>query len=291
VALTLRTLGGLTTGEIARAFLVAEPTMGKRIVRAKRKIADAHIPYAVPDAEDLPARLAAVLSVIYLIFNEGYRASAGDSLVRTDLTREAIRLAGLVRELTGDEPEAWGLLALLQLTDARRAARVDAEGRFVALPDQDRTRWDRQQIAAGLDALDRAVRHARPGPYLLQAAIAALQCTADRDIPWPEIAELYDALYGLDPSPVVAVNRSAAVGFAHGPQAGLALLRPLLDEPALAGYQPLYAAAADLLRRAGDPAGAAQAYERAIGLSDNAVEQRELQRRLAGVRVPGTASG
>jgi RNA polymerase sigma-70 factor (ECF subfamily) len=286
VALTLRTVGGLSTGEIARAFLVAEPTMGKRIVRAKRKIAEAHIPYTVPGADELPERLAAVLSVIYLIFNEGYLASAGDSLLRADLTREAIRLAGLVRELTGDEPEAWGLLALLLLTDARRAARVDARGRFVALPAQDRTRWDRRQIAAGLDALDRAVRHGRPGPYLLQAAIAALQSTTDGELPWPEIAALYDTLYELDPSPVVAVNRSVAAGFAYGPQAGLALLLPLLDEPALVGYQPLYAAVADLRLQAGDPTGAAMAYERAIELSGNTVERGELQRRLGGIGPP-----
>lgn len=290
VALTLRAVGGLTTGEIARAFLVTEPTMGKRIVRAKRRIAEARIPYAVPVAEELPDRLAGVLRVVYLIFNEGYLASSGDSLVRADLTGEAIRLAGLVCELTGDEPEAWGLLALLQLTDARRAARVDVAGQFVALPDQDRTRWDRRRLRAGHDALERALRHGRPGPYLLQAAIAALQSTPDGDLPWPEIADLYDGLYALDPSPVVAVNRAVAAGFARGPGAGLALLRPLHDEPALRGYQPLHAATADLLRRAGDLPGAAAAYLRAIELSRNAVEGQELRRRLAGVLgAPATA--
>ncbi|WP_426504440.1 RNA polymerase sigma factor [Dactylosporangium sp. McL0621] len=284
VALTLRTVGGLRTGEIARAFLVAEPTLGKRIVRAKRKIAEANIPYVVPPADELPQRLAAVLSVIYLIFNEGYAASDGDSLSRPDLALEAIRLARLVCALLEDEPEAWALLSLLLLTDARRAARTDADGAFVALEDQDRSRWNHGLIAEGLAALDRAIRPGRRGPYLVQAAIAALQSTPDGPVPWPEVVELYDVLYELNPSPVVALNRCAAVGFAHGPQQALELMRPLLQEPALADYQPLHAVRADLLWRSGDRRGAEAAFGRAIELSGNAVERRELQRRLAALR-------
>ena len=283
VALTLRALGGLTTGEIARAFLVAEPTMGKRIVRAKRKIADAHIPYRVPADEDLPDRLRGVLRVVYLIFNEGYAASAGDRLVRGELCGEAIRLGRLLSALMPDDAEVWGLLALMLLHDARRAARVDAEGRYVALEHQDPDAWDDAEIREGLAALDRAARLRRPGQYQLQAAITALhvQAPAAGATDWAQIAELYGALARVAPSPVVELNRAAAVGFAHGPQAGLALLAPLLSDPALERYQPLYAAHAELLRQAGDHAGAARAYERAIALSDNAVERAELERRLA----------
>jgi RNA polymerase sigma-70 factor (ECF subfamily) len=282
VALTLRALGGLTTGEIARAFLVAEPTMGKRIVRAKRKIADAHIPYRVPADEELPDRLRGVLRVVYLIFNEGYAASAGDTLVRGELCNEAIRLGRLLSALMPDDAEVWGLLALMLLHDARRAARTDAEGRYVALDRQDRAAWDQAEIREGLAALDRAARLRRPGQYQLQAAITALHIeAADADATdWARIAELYGALAQVSPSPVVGVNRAAAVGFAHGADAGLALLAPLLSDPALERYQPLYAAHAELLRRAGDRAGAARAYQRAIALSDNAVERAELQRRL-----------
>ena len=278
VALTLRALGGLTTGEIARAFLVAEPTMGKRIVRAKRKIADAHIPYRVPPDEELPDRLRGVLRVVYLIFNEGYAAAEGDRLVREELCDEAIRLGELLARLMPDDAEVWGLLALMLLHDARRAARVDASGRYVALDAQDRSRWDHDRIAEGLAKLDRAVRLRRPGEYQLQAAITSLQIEAP-DADWAQIAELYGALARLNPSPVVELNRAVAVGLAHGPAAGLELLEPLLGEPALERYQPLHAAHAELLSRAGDGEGAARAYERAIALSANAVEREELERR------------
>ena len=278
VALTLRALGGLTTGEIARAFLVAEPTMGKRIVRAKRKIADAHIPYRVPPDEELPDRLRGVLRVVYLIFNEGYAAAEGDRLVREELCDEAIRLGELLAGLMPDDAEVWGLLALMLLHDARRAARVDASGRYVALDAQDRSRWDHDRIAEGLAKLDRAVRLRRPGEYQLQAAITSLQIEAP-DADWAQIAELYGALAWLNPSPVVELNRAVAVGLAHGPAAGLELLEPLLGEPALERYQPLHAAHAELLSRAGDGEGAARAYERAIALSANAVEREELERR------------
>jgi RNA polymerase sigma-70 factor (ECF subfamily) len=287
VALTLRALGGLTTGEIARAFLVSEPTMGKRIVRAKRKIADAHIPYRVPADEELPDRLRGVLRVVYLIFNEGYAASEGDRLVRAELCGEAIRLGRLLSELMPDDAEVWGLLALMLLHDARRAARVDPDGRYVALSEQDRSEWDQGSIQEGMRALERAVRLRRPGQYQLQAAIAALHIEApDPEAPdWARIAELYGALAKLSPSPVVELNRAAAVGFASGPEAGLELLEPLLANPALERYQPLHAAHAELLRRAGDPAGAARAYERAIALTANEVERAELERRLEAVRA------
>ena len=286
VALTLRALGGMTTGEIARAFLVAEPTMGKRIVRAKRKIADARIPYRVPADEELPDRLRGVLRVVYLIFNEGYAATEGDRLVREELCDEAIRLGELLCRLMPDDAEVWGLLALMLLHDARRAARVDPSGRYVALDAQDRSLWDQDRIREGLAKLERAVRLRRPGEYQLQAAITALQIQAPdaEATDWAQIAELYGALGRLNPSPVVELNRAVAVGLAAGPAAGLELLEPLLADPALERYQPLYAAHAELLSRAGDAAGAARAYERAIALSANAVERAELERRLGALR-------
>jgi RNA polymerase sigma-70 factor (ECF subfamily) len=286
VALTLRALGGLTTGEIARAFLVAEPTMGKRIVRAKRKIADAHIPYRVPPDEELPDRLRGVLRVVYLIFNEGYAAAEGDRLVRGELCDEAIRLGELLSRLMPDDGEVWGLLALMRLHDARRAARVDASGRWVALYAQDRSLWDRDRIREGLANLDRAVRLRRPGEYQLQAAITALQIQAPdaEATDWAQIAELYAALALLNPSPVVELNRAVAVGLADGSAAGLAVLEPLLGDPTLERYQPLHAAHAELLSRGGDAEGAARAYERAIELTANAVEREELERRLGALR-------
>jgi RNA polymerase sigma-70 factor (ECF subfamily) len=282
VALTLRALGGMTTGEIARAFLVAEPTMGKRIVRAKRKIADARIPYRVPADEELPDRLRGVLQVVYLIFNEGYAATEGDRLVREELCDEAIRLGELLTRLMPDDAEAWGLLALMLLHDARRAARVDPSGQYVALGAQDRSLWDQDRIREGLARLDRAVRLRRPGEYQLQAAITALQIQAPdaEATDWAQIAELYGALASLNPSPVVELNRAVAVGMASGAVAGLEVLEPLLGDPALERYQPLYAAHAELLSRAGDADGAARAYERAIELSANAIERAELERRL-----------
>jgi RNA polymerase sigma-70 factor (ECF subfamily) len=286
VALTLRMLGGLTTGEIARAFLVAEPTMGKRIVRAKRKIADARIPYRVPADEELPVRLRGVLRVVYLIFNEGYAATEGDRLVRGELCDEAIRLGELLCRLMPDDAEVWGLSALMLLHDARRAARVDPSGRYVALAEQDRSLWDRGRIREGLARLERAVRRRRPGEYQLQAAITALQIQAPEAeaTDWAQIAELYGALAALNPSPVVELNRAVAVGLASGPAAGLALLEPLLGDSALERYQPLHAAHAELLSRADDTAGARRAYERAIALSANAVERAELERRLGALR-------
>jgi RNA polymerase sigma-70 factor (ECF subfamily) len=286
VALTLRTLGGLTTAEIAHAFLVAEPTMGKRITRAKSKIANAHIRYQVPADDELPARLRGVLRVVYLIFNEGYSASAGDQLTRGELCGEAIRLGRLLVELMPGEAETWGLLALMLLHDARRAART-VSGAYVALADQDRSLWDHAQIAGGLRALEKAVRFRRPGQYQLQAAITALHIqAADPDVTdWEQIADLYGALGRLSPSAVVAVNHAAAVGFAEGPRAGLDLLAPLLADPALQRYQPLHATHADLLNRAGDQAAAADAYRRAISLTQNAVERAELERRLVALAV------
>jgi RNA polymerase sigma-70 factor (ECF subfamily) len=281
VALTLKTLGGLEVDQLARAFLTSEPTMYQRIVRAKRKITAAGIPYRVPDDAHLAERLAGVLRVIYLIFNEGHTATAGDQLVRVDLSEEAIRLARLLADLMPDEAEALGLLALLLLTDARRDARVDATGDPVALGDQDRSRWDRARIEEGVATLDRALRLEHPGRYQLQAAIAALHDEAPSvaRTDWPQIAALYGALEAIDPTPVVTINRAVAVAEADGPHAGLALLQPLEHDERLARYQPLHAARAELLRRTGDEDGARAAYQRAIDLSTNEAERRALRRR------------
>jgi RNA polymerase sigma-70 factor, ECF subfamily len=288
VALTLRTLGGLETDEIARAFLVPGTTMAQRLVRAKHKIRDAGIPYAVPDVHDMPARLEAVLTVLYLIFNEGYAATRGEAYVRTDLCAEAIRLGRIVRALLAPRPpaEATGLLALMLLHDSRRAARVDAEGDLVLLEDQDRTRWDQQQIAEALPLVEEAIR-GEVGPYAIQAAIAAVHCRAARaqDTDWPQIVRLYDLLERVQPSPIVSLNRAVAVAMADGPQPALALLDALASTGDLDNYHLLHAARADLLRRLESFSEAARSYERALELAGTESERRFLQRRLLEVQA------
>ncbi len=286
VALTLRTLAGLTTAEIARAFLVPEATMAQRLVRAKKKIRNAGIPYRVPPAHLLPERTTGVLGVVYLLFNEGYAATSGAELVRTNLCAEAIRLARVLAHLMPDEPEVLGLLALLLLHDARRGTRVDPAGELVTLEDQDRTAWDRAEVDEGAALLETALRRGRPGPYQIQAAIAACHTTARtaEETDWADIAALYGELERFVPSAVVRLNRAVAVGMAQHPDAGLELVAGLERSGELADYHLLPATRADLLRRSGRTAEAALAYERALELVENAAERSFLERRLAECR-------
>lgn len=283
VALTLRTLAGLTTAEIARAFLSSEPTMAKRLVRAKQKIQNAGIPYRVPPAHLLPERTPGVLGVLYLLFNEGYSATAGADLVRQNLCAEAIRLARVLVTLMPDEPEAAGLLALMLLHDARRSARLDAAGDLVTLEDQDRSLWDQASIGEGVAVLGGALRRGQPGVYQVQAAIAACHATAATaaDTDWAQIAGLYEQLARFLPTPVVELNHAVAVGMAQGPAAGLALVEALEASGQLAGYHLLPATRADLLRRLGRLGEAAVAYREALELASTDTERRFLSRRLA----------
>jgi RNA polymerase sigma-70 factor (ECF subfamily) len=279
VALTLRLLGGLDTPEIARAFLVPEATLAQRIVRTKRKLRDNHAPYRVPRGAELPDRLRALLATVYLIYTEGHTATTGDDLNRLELSREAIRLGRVVTELMPEEPEAVGLLALMLLTEARQPARIAADGSMIRLADQDRTRWDDELIAEGHDLVRACLRRGQPGPFQIQAAIAAVHAdaaTADAT-DWSQIVALYDQLYALRPNAVVALNRAIAVAELHSPAHGLAAL-DAFDSGPLEHYQPFHAARADLLARAGHRDAARDAYDRAIDLTVNPAERRFLER-------------
>jgi RNA polymerase sigma-70 factor (ECF subfamily) len=289
VALTLRSLCGLETDEIARAFLVPATTMAQRLVRAKRKIRDARIPYVVPETVDMASRLDAVLTVIYLIFNEGYAATRGGLLVRTDLCAEAIRLGRLVRTLVSPHPqaEATALLALMLLHDARREARLDEAGDLIVLEEQDRRRWDQRQIAEALPLVEEAFRGGA-GAYALQAAIAAVHCQTARaeETDWPRIVSLYDLLERVQPSPIVTLNRAVAVAMVEGPRPALAIIDALVAAGDLDHYHLLHAARADLLRRSGSSVEAAESYKRALALVTNNSERRFLERRLSEVQPP-----
>jgi RNA polymerase sigma factor (sigma-70 family) len=288
VALTLRLVGGLSTGEIARAFLVPEPTIAQRLVRAKRTIRDRALPYEVPEGAELSDRLPAVLAVVYLIFNEGYAAHTGDALVRDDLCIEAVRLGHMLAELMPLEPEVLGLVALMELQTSRAATRADADGNLVLLADQDRARWEKPRIARGLALLERAGPLARAGPYQLQAAIAACHARAAswETTDWEAIVIHYQALAEVAPSPVVELNRAVAIGFAHGPAAGLVALDGI-DTASLRGYHLLPAARADFLRRLGRRTEAAAEYRRALELTENAREQTFYAARLAACEASG----
>ena len=290
VALTLREVCGLTTEEIAHAFLLPGPTLAQRIVRAKTKIRDARIPYQVPDVPDLSARLGSVLRVIYLVFNEGYSASSGAKLMRGDLSQEAIRLIRLVLGLLPDQAEAMGLLALMLLHESRRAARVTEQGTLVPLDAQNRSLWDADQIAEGCALAESALRSARFGTYSLQAAISAVHSEAATAVAtdWPQIVGLYDALLKIEPSPVVALNRAVAVAMRDGPAAGLMLVTALLQNDSLKNYHLAYAAQADMYRRLSRDAEALSAYRHALTLTSQVAEQRFLQHRIADLELPLT---
>jgi RNA polymerase sigma-70 factor (ECF subfamily) len=289
VALTLRTLGGLTTPEIAHAFLVPEPTLAQRLVRAKKKIREAGIAYEMPSGDRLADRLDAVLRVLYLVFNEGYDATAGEALIRRELCAEAIRLGRVLAGLLPGEPEALGLLALMLLTDARRPAREGPGGELIRLEDQDRSRWDATRIAEGRVMVERALRMGRVGPYQLQAAIAAVhdEATTPADTDWPQILGLYEVLRRVTPSPVVDLNRAVALAQVAGPDAGLAAVDALGGDPAMAEYRFFHATRADFLRRLGRWGEAVSAYEHARALATNGPERAFLQRRIDEVRARG----